>query len=55
MIHGTALDSTGLFQLERVQEFFKKMKIPLDQVKFDKSEYFDLKTENGRTRILLFY
>ena len=49
MIHGTAMDSTGIYHLEIVQQFFKKMKIPIDQVKVD-GEYFDLSTQSRQTR-----
>ena len=40
MIHGTAMDLKGIFHLEIVQQFFKKMKIPLDQVKVE-GDFFD--------------
>ena len=41
MIHKTAIDEIGIFQLGMVQDFFKKMKIPLSQVQVQ-GEYFDL-------------
>ncbi len=40
MIQGTAMDLQGIYQLEIVQQFFKIMKIPLDQVKV-KGDFFD--------------
>ena len=41
MISKTALDGEGIFQLGLIQDFFKKMKIPLSNVKVI-GEYFDL-------------
>ena len=41
MISKTALDGEGIFQLGLVQDLFKKMKIPLSNVKVI-GEYFDL-------------
>ena len=41
MIHKTAIDGMGIFQLGLIQDFFKKMKIPLSNVKVI-GEYFDL-------------
>ena len=32
MINKTAIDDEGIFQLGLIQDFFKKMKIPLSQV-----------------------
>ena len=40
MAYSTALDGPGVFSLERVQEFFKKMKLPLTKV-IVKQDYFD--------------
>ena len=40
MIHGTALGEKGIFSLERIREFFEKMKIPIEQIKI-KGGYFD--------------
>ena len=54
MINCTAMDSTGVYHLEIVQQFFKKMKVPLDQVKIE-GTYFDLTTQHNQTRILLFH
>ena len=41
MIHKTAIDGMGIFQLGMVQDFFKKMKIPLSEIQVN-GEYFDL-------------
>jgi len=35
MLHGTALSEKGILTLERIQEFFEKMKIPIDQIKVE--------------------
>ena len=35
MIHETALGEKGIFSLERIREFFEKMKIPIEQIKID--------------------
>jgi hypothetical protein len=42
MIHETAMDGKGIFNLDIVQKFFKKMKVPLDQIKV-KGDFFDFK------------
>ena len=41
MIHKTAIDDMGIFHLGLIQDFFKKMRIPLSKVKVI-GEYFDL-------------
>ena len=41
MISKTALDGEGIFQLGLVQDFFKKMNIPLSQIKVV-GDFFDL-------------
>ena len=41
MIYKTPIDDVGLFQLGIIQDFFKRMKIPLSEVKVS-GEYFDL-------------
>ena len=35
MLHGSALDERGIFSLERIREFFEKMKIPIDEIKIE--------------------
>ena len=40
MIHGTALGEKGILTLERIREFFEKMKIPIDQIKIE-GGFFD--------------
>ena len=41
MAFPTALDGPGIFSLERIQLFFKKMKISLSKV-IIKQDYFDI-------------
>ena len=41
MIYKTPIDGIGIFNLGIIQDFFKKMKIPLSKVKVI-GEYFDL-------------
>ena len=41
MIHKTAIDGMGIFQLGMVPDFFKKMKIPISDIKVE-GEFFDL-------------
>ena len=45
MTNPTLLDRAGILYLERVLEFFKKMKIPIEDVDI-KSNYFELQPEN---------
>ena len=40
MAYSTALDGPGIFSLERIQEFFKKMKIDVSEVEI-KHDYFN--------------
>ena len=49
MINETAMDSTGILHLEIVQQFFNKMKIPLDQVKV-KGDFFNFDDPVEETR-----
>ena len=41
MAYSAALDGPGIFNLERIQLFFKKMKLPLSKV-IIKQDYFEL-------------
>ena len=47
MVSKTALDGKGIFQLGLIQDFFKKMKLPLSQVKVE-GDYFDLDRDLNR-------
>ena len=47
MKYSTALDDPGIFNLERVQEFFKKMKLDLSKV-IIKQDYFELYNPRSR-------
>ena len=51
MIHETAIDGICIFQLGMVQDFFKKMKIPLSQVQVQ-GEFFDLLLSQNQIRNL---
>ena len=53
MIHGTALSEKGILSLERIREFFEKMKIPIEQIKID-SLYFNYE-EADEQKISEFY
>ena len=47
MIHKTPLDGEGIFQLGIIQDFFKKMKIPLSRIGLD-GELFNLDWTSNR-------
>ena len=51
MIHKTAIDGLGIFQLGMVQDFFKKMKIQISEVQVN-GEYFDLQLSQNQIRNL---
>jgi len=46
-LHGTALGEKGIFSLERIREFFEKMKIPIEQIKID-TLYFNNEQTNQK-------
>ena len=43
MLYDTVLSGKGIFELERVLEFFRKMKIPVDQITVE-GDQFDFKS-----------
>ena len=47
MTNKTALDGEGIFQLGLIQDFFKKMKIPISKIKII-GDYFDLDCHYNR-------
>ena len=47
MINKTAIDDEGIFQLGLIQDFFKKMKIPISEIKII-GDYFDLDCHYNR-------
>ena len=47
MTNKTAVDGKGIFQLGLIQDFFKKMKIPISEIKII-GDYFDLDCHYNR-------